>query len=181
MRIRKTFSKLAESRRRKNFFFFSLLSSLHRSNLFYGVYKTFTRFWRTFLKFAKVRGIMADSRRQTRSTRRRGSQTDAQFWSNQPDPLLIERGQADAIRLVRSTVNTASGTTAANEPTEANATNVSGVPQMVFVDDEGLEEQFLTDSEDNTNIQDTSANRVITPVNTTPTKPKYPTDTTRRT
>ena len=112
---------------------------------------------------------MADSRRQTRSTRRRGSQTDAQFWSNQPDPLLIERGQADAIRLVRSTVNTASGTTAANEPTEANATNVSGVPQMVFVDDEGLEEQFLTDSEDNTNIQDTSANRVTTPVNTTPT------------
>ena len=112
---------------------------------------------------------MADSRRQTRSTRRRGSQTDAQFWSNQPDPLLIERGQADAIRLVRSTVNTASYTTAANEPTEANATNVSGVPQMVFVDDEGLEEQFLTDSEDNTNIQDTSANRVTTPVNTTPT------------
>ena len=65
------------------------------------MYKTFTRFWRRFLKFAKVRGIMADSRRQTRSTRRRGSQTDAQFWSNQPDPLLIERGHADAIRLVR--------------------------------------------------------------------------------
>ena len=112
---------------------------------------------------------MADSRRQTRSTRRRGSQTDAQFWSNQPDPLLIERGYADAIRLVRSTVNTASGTTAANEPTEVNATHVSGVPQMVFVDDEGLEEQFLTDGEDTTNIQDTSANRVTTPVNTTPT------------
>ena len=112
---------------------------------------------------------MADSRRQTRSTRRRGSQTDAQFWSNQPDPLLIERGHADAIRLVRSMVNTASGTTAANEPTEVNATNVSGVPQMVFVDDEGLEEQFLTDGEDTTNIQDISANRVTTPVNTTPT------------
>ena len=112
---------------------------------------------------------MADSRRQTRSTRRRGSQTDAQFWSNQPDPLLIERGYADAIRLVRSTVNTASGTTTANEPTEVNATHVSGVPQMVFVDDEGLEEQFLTDGEDTTNIQDTSANRVTTPVNTTPT------------
>ena len=40
---------------------------------------------------------MADSRRQTRSTRRRGPQTDAQFWSNQPDPLLIKRRQADAI------------------------------------------------------------------------------------
>ena len=40
---------------------------------------------------------MADSRRQTRSTRRREQQTDAQFWSNQPDPLMIGRGQADAI------------------------------------------------------------------------------------
>ena len=112
---------------------------------------------------------MADSRRQTRSTRRRGPQTDAQFWSNQPDPLLIERGQTDAIRLVRNTVNTASGTTTANEPIEANATNVSGIPQMVFVDDEGLEEQFLTDGEDTANVLDTSANRVTTPVNTTPT------------
>ena len=83
---------------------------------------------------------MADSRRQTRSTRRRGPQTDAQFWSNQPDPVLIERGQADAIRLVRSTVNPAPGTTTASEPLEVNATNTSGVPPMVFVDDEGLEE-----------------------------------------
>ena len=63
-------------------------------------------------------------------------------------------------------MNTASGTTAANEPTEANATNVSGIPQMVFVDDEGLEEQFLTD-EETANTLDTSANRVTTPVNTT--------------
>ena len=112
---------------------------------------------------------MADSRRQTRSTRRRGPQTDAQFLSNQPDPLLIKRGHTDAIRLVRSTVNTASGTTAANEPTEANATNVSEIPQMVFVDNEGLEEQFLTDGEDTANVLDTWANRVTTPVNTTPT------------
>ena len=112
---------------------------------------------------------MADSRRQTRSTRRREQQTDAQFWSNQPDPLMIERGQADAIRLVRSSVNTAPETTTASRPTEGNATNTSGVPPMVFVDDEGLEEQFLTDGEDTTNIQDTSANRVTTPVNTTPT------------
>ena len=109
---------------------------------------------------------MADLRRQTRSTRRREQQTDAQFWSNQPDPLLIERGQADAIRLVRSSVNPAPET--ASGPTEANATNVSGIPQMVFVDDEGLEEQFLTDGEDTANILDTSKNRV-TPVNTTPT------------
>ena len=110
---------------------------------------------------------MADSRRQTRSTRRREQQTDAQFWNNQPDPLMIERGQADAIRLVRSSVNPAAET--ASGPTEANAANVSGVPPMVFVDDEGLEEQFLTDGEDTTNAQDTSANRVTTPVNTTPT------------
>ena len=107
--------------------------------------------------------------RQTRSTRRRGPQTDAQFWKIQPDPLLIERGQADAIRLVRSSVNTAPGTTTASELTEANATNASGVPQMVFVDDEGLEEQILTEDEDTANILDTPANRVTTPVDTTPT------------
>ena len=110
---------------------------------------------------------MADSRRQTRSTRRREQQTDAQFWNNQPDPLMIERGQADAIRLVRSSVNPASET--ASGPIQANAINVSGVPPVVFVEDKGLEEQFLTDGEDTTNVQDTSANRVTTPVNTTPT------------
>ena len=93
---------------------------------------------------------------------------DAQFSSNQPEPLLIERGQADAIRLVRSSVNPAPITTTASGPTEASAINASGVPQMVFVDDEGLEEQFLTDGEDTTNVLDTSANRVTTPVDTTP-------------
>ena len=111
---------------------------------------------------------MANSRRQTRSTRRRGPQTDAQFWSNQPDPVLIERGQADAIRLVRSSVNSAPGTTTTNKLMEANSTNASGVPQMVFVDDEGLEEQFLTEDEDTANVLDTSANRVTTPVDTIP-------------
>ena len=39
---------------------------------------------------------------------------------------------------------------------------------MVFVDGEGLEEQFLTD-EETANALDTSANRVRTPVDTTPT------------
>ena len=110
---------------------------------------------------------MADSKRQARSTRRGEQQTDAQFWSNQPDPLLIERGQADAIRLVRSSINPGSGTATASEPTETNTTNVSGIPQMVFVDDEGLEEQFLTDGKDTANVLDTSANCVTTPVNTT--------------
>ena len=110
---------------------------------------------------------MADSRRQTRSTQRREQQTDTQFWSNQPDPLLIERGQADAIGLVRSLVNPAPETTTASGLTEENATNASRVAQMVFVDDEGLEEQFLTD-EETANALDTSANHVTTPVNTTP-------------
>ena len=83
--------------------------------------------------------------------------------------MLIERGQADAIRLVRSTVKPASGTTTASEPLEANATNTSGVPPMVFVDDEGLEEQFLTGDEYSANVLDTSANHVTTPVDTIPT------------
>ena len=39
---------------------------------------------------------------------------------------------------------------------------------MVFVDDEGLEEQFLTEDEDTENVLDTSANRVTTPVDTIP-------------
>ena len=111
---------------------------------------------------------MADSRRQTRSSRRRGQQTDAQFWSNQPDPVLIERGQADAIRLVRSTVNPTPGTATVNEPMEMNATGASGVPPMVFVDDEGLEEQFLTEDEDTPNVLDTTANHVTTPVDKVP-------------
>ena len=108
---------------------------------------------------------MADLRRQTRSTRRQEQQTDAQFWSNQPDPLLIERGQADAIRLVRSSINPVSGTATAGGQTEANATITSEIPQMVFVDDEGLEEQIL--NEETANALDTSANHVTTPVNTT--------------
>ena len=40
---------------------------------------------------------------------------------------------------------------------------------MVFVDEEGLEEQFLTEDEDTANILDTSANHVTTPVDTIPT------------
>ena len=111
---------------------------------------------------------MADSRRQTRSSRRRGQQTDAQFWSNQPDPVLIERGQADAIRLVRSTVNPTLGAATVNELMEMNTTGASGVPPMVFVDDEGLEEQFLTEDEDTRDVLDITANHVTTPVDTIP-------------
>ena len=54
----------------------------------------------------------------------------------------------------------------ANGAMEMNTTNASGVPPMVFVDDEGLEEQFLTEDEDTPNVLDTMANRVTTPVET---------------
>ena len=37
---------------------------------------------------------------------------------------------------------------------------------MVFVDDEGLEEQFLTEDEDTQNVPDTTENCVTTPVDT---------------
>ena len=82
--------------------------------------------------------------------------------------MLIERGQADAIQLVRSTVNPTPGTVTVNEPMEMNATDASGVPPMMFVDDEGLEEQFLTEDEDTPNVLDATANRVTTPVDTIP-------------
>ena len=65
---------------------------------------------------------------------------------------------------MRSTVNPAPGTTTASETMGANATNLSGVPPMVFEDNEGLEEQFLTEDEDTPNVLDTTANRVTTPV-----------------
>ena len=55
-----------------------------------------------------------------------------------------------------------------NEPMEMNTTGVSGVPPMVFVDDEGLEEQFLTEDDNTQDILDTTANRVTTPVDTIP-------------
>ena len=90
---------------------------------------------------------------------------------------MIERGQADAIQLVRSSVNSAPGTTTASRPTEANTTNASRIPQMVFVDDEGLEEQFLTD-EETANILNTSDKPCD---NTCEYKPEYPADATRRT
>ena len=49
-----------------------------------------------------------------------------------------------------------------------NAMGASGVPTMVFVDDKGLEEQFLTEDEDTPNVLDITANRVMTPVDTIP-------------
>ena len=63
-------------------------------------------------------------------------------------------------------MNPTPGTDMVNEPTEMNTTNASGVPPMAFVDDEGLEEQFLTEDEDTPNVLDTTANHVTTPVDT---------------
>ena len=37
---------------------------------------------------------------------------------------------------------------------------------MVFVDEEGLGERFLSEDEDTPNVLDTTANRVTTPVDT---------------
>ena len=56
----------------------------------------------------------------------------------------------------------------ANEPTEVNARGTSGIPPMVFVEDEGLEEQFLTEDETSQDIMDNIANRVTTLVDTVP-------------
>ena len=124
---------------------------------------------------------MDESRRQTRSTGAwRHEQSDAQFWSNQPDPLQIERGQAEAIHLVRMAVNpTATTTTTTTVPnsnvtqpsedvTELNKTDASRVLPMVYVDDKGLEEQFLTGDEASQEVMDNTADRVTTPVDVTP-------------
>ena len=70
--------------------------------------------------------------------------------------------------MVRSTVNSTPGAATVNEPAEMNAMGASGVPPMVFVDDEGLMEQFLTEDEDTPNVLDTTANCVTTPVDTIP-------------
>ena len=106
---------------------------------------------------------MTESRRQTRSTRtwRQTQKSDAQFWNNQPDPVLIERGQTQAIQLVRNMINPTSTTSEAPEP---DTTGASTVPPMVYVDDEGLEEQFLMQDEVSQEVMDITTNRVTTPV-----------------
>ena len=103
---------------------------------------------------------MAESRRQTRSAgaRRQNQESDAHFWNTQPDTVMIERGQTEAIQLVQGRMNP----TAANETARANTTDSFRVPPMVFVDDEGLKEQFLTD-EASQEVADITANRVTTP------------------
>ena len=70
---------------------------------------------------------------------------------------MIERGQHEAIQLVQSRVNTTTGGVSAVNTTER-------VPQMVFVDDEGLEEQFLAEDEASGEVADITVNQVMTPV-----------------
>ena len=82
------------------------------------MYKTITRILKTFLTFAEIH-----EKWQTQEDKQEapGDEDHRQMHSsgaNQPDPVLIERGQADAIRLVRSTVNSAPGTTTASEMME---------------------------------------------------------------
>ena len=73
---------------------------------------------------------------------------------------MIERGQTEAIQLVRDTVNSRSGTL--SEVNMGNATTT--VPPLVYVDEDGLEEQFLTEDEATQEIAEVTANRVTTPV-----------------
>ena len=65
-------------------------------------------------------------------------------------------------------MNPTPGAVMINEPMEMNVTGASGVPPMVFVDEEGLEEQFLMEDKDTPNVLDTTANCVTTPVDTIP-------------
>ena len=106
---------------------------------------------------------MAEQRIQTHSARvrRQTQQSDAQFWNNQPDPVLIERGQTQAVQLVRDMINP---TSTMVDTTRSNTTGASAVPPMVYVDEEGLEEQFLTEDEVSQEVLDVTANRVTTPV-----------------
>ena len=51
---------------------------------------------------------------------------------------MIERGQTEAIQLVRNSTNGALGEVNTRSPT---------VPPLVYVDEDGLEEQFLMEDE----------------------------------
>ena len=55
-------------------------------------------------------------------------------------------------------------TATAGEPTEASTTDTSRVPHMVFVEDEGLEEQFLMEDESSQEVMDVTANQVTMPI-----------------
>ena len=105
----------------------------------------------------------------------RQEQSNAQFWSNQPDPLQIERGQAKGIQLAREAANptTTSMMTLVPETKNTQTSEVtaessatSRIPPMVYVDDEGLQEQFLMEDEVSQEVMDITANKVTTLVDT---------------
>ena len=84
--------------------------------------------------------------------------------------MLIERGQTEAIQLVRNTVNATNGTS--SEVDTRNVTNT--VPLLVYVDEDGLEEQFLTEDEASQEKAEATANRVTTPLETANAAPLDP-------
>ena len=119
--------------------------------------------------FYKLAGRMAEARRQRRSAgaQRQDEQSDTQFWSNQPDPVMIERGQNQAIQLVQNIMNP-------NTTTEPDTTETSTIPPMVCIDEEGLEEQFLIEDEASQEVADITMNRVTTPVDNSDVAPLDP-------
>ena len=81
---------------------------------------------------------------------------------------MIERGQTEAIQLVRDTVNPRS------ETLNEENTERASIPPLVYVDEDGLEEQFLMEDEATQEIADVTANRVTTPVEIMDTAPLDP-------
>ena len=88
---------------------------------------------------------------------------------------MIERGQTEAIQLVRDTVNSRSEML--SEGNMGNATTT--VPPLVYVDEDGLEEQFLMEDEATQEIAEVTANRVTTPVEPADVAPLDPSYTQR--
>ena len=58
--------------------------------------------------------------------------------------------------------------------TRGNVTDTSTIPAMVYVDEDGLEEQFLTEDEVSQEVAEVMANRVTTPMETVDTAPLDP-------
>ena len=107
---------------------------------------------------------MEGDRRITRSAGTRSSnaqQSEAQFWSTAPDPVQIERGRREAVDLAYEARNRANERQEdmVEESTEINSINevtnytasTAAMAPLTYVneeeDDEGLQEQFLTEDE----------------------------------
>ena len=139
---------------------------------------------------------MEEDRRITRSTGVRSrdtQQSEAQFWSAAPDPVQIERGRREAVDLAYEAGNRPSEPqpNMTEETTEVNNINevtnytasTAALAPLTYVnneeeDDEGLQEQFLTeDEEEGDDIPDIPENRVVTPIDVQstegPLNPRY--------